>query len=522
MRKALIAVALLALLASFAACARQQPAKTVAVIAVDSDPDTMNTGLSTSWVAGEIGGKIFNGMIWLDNDFKPRPSLAESWDVSPDGLKYVFHLRKNVKWHDGKDLTSADVKFTFEQVLAKHHPRSRTAFQFVDSVTTPDAHTVVVTMKKPYAAFLSLQTACDGPILPRHIYEGMDILKNPANLQPVGSGPFVFKEWVRGDHVTLERNPKYFDKVNLERVIFKIVPQANQRVSALESGDVDYIGYLAFPKSEYARLQDSKTVVAKERAGMPAIGFLFFNTRRAPFDKPAVRHAVAHALDRDKLVQLAFEGLGVPGKGPFGSGYAWTYKAGSEADYDVAFKHDLAKASQLLDQAGLPKGAGGMRVKANLVYQSGQAQFESLVQVIRDQLREVAIDVQLVPLERSAMIDKVYTQYDFDMALQSYLGGADPIIGYHRIYATGAKGVSYVNATGYANPELDALLNNAAATVDLAERERIYFEAQKILVKDLPTLVLFDEVKVDAARVGLEGLWRGIEPREGWEAVSWK
>ena len=186
--------------------------KGVAVLGIDNDPPTLNLGTSTDFTAGDVSAKILEGLIWLDPNYNPRPSLATAWTVSPDGKTYTFTLRKGVKWHDGQDFSSADVKFTLTEVLAKLHPRAAPVFKNVGvEVDTPDAGTVVVRLQKPYAPFLSQMTVFDAPILPRHIYEGSNIGTNPANQKPIGTGPFKFGEWKRGASIRLVRNPNYWD-----------------------------------------------------------------------------------------------------------------------------------------------------------------------------------------------------------------------------------------------------------------------------------------------------------------------
>ena len=214
------------------------------VFAIGANPETLNPAVTTGVEALGVACKMFNGLVYLDRDWNPQPELARSWTVSKDGLRITFSLQPNVKWHDGQAFSSADVKFTMEEVLAKFHPRTRLAFVNVEAVDAPDPLTVVVRFKKAYAPFLHQMTCQEAAILPRHLYQGTDVLKNPRNSDaPIGTGPFKWGRWVRGDFIEMVRNDQYFRPglPYLDKMIAKITPDAPARVLALEAGDVDYI-----------------------------------------------------------------------------------------------------------------------------------------------------------------------------------------------------------------------------------------------------------------------------------------
>jgi peptide/nickel transport system substrate-binding protein len=247
--KPLLARPLLALVMSLVchsaiALAQEQPRYGgTMILATLADPGSLNPGLTTSVPTHVVTGPIFNGLVGHDFTFAPVPDLAERWSVSPDGRVYTFHLVQHALWHDGQPVTSADVKFTFEEVLLKYHGRTRAALgQNLRGVETPDPHTVVFRFKDPYAPFLALIDVVNAPILPRHIYAAEDIQRHPASNAPVGSGPFKFKEWVRGDHITLVRNDGYFKpgKPYLDRIVIRIMPDATAATIAFDKGEVDY------------------------------------------------------------------------------------------------------------------------------------------------------------------------------------------------------------------------------------------------------------------------------------------
>lgn len=241
------------------------------VLATFADPGALNPALTTSVPTHIVTGPMFNGLVAHDFAFNPVPDLAERWSLSDDGRMYTFELARHALWHDGRPVSAADVQFTFAEVLLKYHGRTRTALgQNLEAVEARDAHTVAFRFKEPYAPFLALVDVVNAPILPRHVYAEGELTKHPANSGPVGSGPFKFKEWVRGDHITLVRNDKYFKagKPYLDRIVIRIMPDAAAATIAFEKGEVDY--FLFPPPHELGRLRQlsSVTVTTRGREGV--------------------------------------------------------------------------------------------------------------------------------------------------------------------------------------------------------------------------------------------------------------
>lgn len=484
-----------------------------AVLGIDADPPTLNPALSTDYATGDVGAKIFEGLIWLDRNYTPQPSLATAWQIAPDGKGARFTLRSGVAWHDGKPFSSADVEFTFNQVLARYHPRSSALLKNLGAtVTAPDAQTVVIALQKPYAPLMVQLSVFDAPILPRHVYENADIPANPANQAPIGTGPFRFTNWTRGATLRAARNPAWWGgKAGLDEIIFQIVPQPANRSLGLESGEIDAVVDFYLPKPDEPRLMRNPSLQYRKGVNIPAVYFLAFNTKRAVFAKKAARQALAFAIDRNRLVQQVMDGLARPGYGAFGDGFKWLL---DEADsYPNKYKLDPAHAKDLLHEAGYD----GKPV--TLVYDAARPQLRAAAQIIRDNLRQIGMGVDLQPLERSVQIERVFTQHDFDLTLQSYFSAGDPAIGYHRMYLTQTGNKAFTNATGYSNPEVDSLLGEAATAPDRARRAEIYRRLQAILNDDLPSLVLFDEETVDFANKRLTGLWPAIDARDQWGGV---
>ncbi|HEY2254920.1 MAG TPA: ABC transporter substrate-binding protein [Variovorax sp.] len=496
---------------------RAATGKGTAVLAIDADPPTLNLGTTTDFAAGDVAAKMLEGLVWLDPQYNPRPSLATSWTISPDGKSYRFNLRKGVKWHDGKDFTSADVQFTLVEIVGKLHPRAAPVFKSLGmEVDAPDPSTVVIRLQKPYAPFLSQMTVFDAPILPRHVYEGSNIGTNPANQKPVGTGPFKFDEWKHGASIKLVRNDQYWDgdKPFLEAIIFQVIPQAANRVPALQTGEIDELLDFYTPKPEVPRILADTSLAPRRGVNIPAIYFLMFNTQSPVFAKKDARHAMAFAIDRQRLVKQAMNGIARPGAGAFGDGFKWLFD--EDVSYAKKYPLDPARAKALLEQAGIKAGSTTVRMPFDV----SRAQMRSQSQIIQDNLRQIGLEVKLEPLERSVYYDRVFAKRDYDMMLASYFSAGDPAIGYTRLYNSYTGTAPNTNASGYSNPKVDALLAQAATATDRAVRAKLYQELQVILNEDLPTLVLFDEETVDTASKKLTGMFPALDARDQWAGVK--
>jgi peptide/nickel transport system substrate-binding protein len=486
-----------------------------AVIIIDSNPETLNAAITTGTEPGDIGAKVFEGLVWVDANHQAQPSLATSWSVSPDNKTYTFTLRRGVKWHDGRDFTSADVKFTYDEALTKLHPRTQNTMRRLEPVLEmPDPQTVVVKLKETFAPFVSIQTPFEAPIIPRHVYADGDLKAHPANEKPVGTGPFKFAEWNRGQAVRLVRNDAYWEagRPYLDALVFQIVPQGPNRSTALETGEGDFLYQFYVSRPDVRRLAANARIQAKQGSATPAVYFMMMNTSKPALANKLARQALAHAINRDLQVAQAMDGHARPGYGAFGDGFPWLLNA--DVAYAKKYPLDVNKAKELLAAAKVDTAA-----PLNLAFDPARPMFNSGGQIIRDNLRQIGLTVNLVPLERSVMIQKVFTERDFDLTLQSFTSSGDPSIGYHRMYVTNAGRAQFVNATGYSNKEVDDLLGRAAVAADKAARARLYRQAQEILNEDLPTLVLYDEVGTDLASRKLNGLWKGIDGRDRWGDV---
>lgn len=437
--------------------------------------------------------KMYEGLLSYDLDMKPRPLLAESWEVAPDGLSYVFKLRQGVKWHDGHPFTADDVAFSLG-VWKARHARGRQSYARVTGVETPDPHTVILRLSEPAPQMATVFSSYESPIIPKHVFGTGDLLSNPAASAPVGTGPFRFKEWKRGDNLILERNPDYWDtsKPYLDRVVFRFIADASSRAAALEAGEAQIGALTPVPLSDMARLTANPNLVATTSGYdyMAPVLLLQLNVRNKPLSDPKVRQAIAYAINRDTLTKTVWFGYGKPATGPIPS----VVKAWYTTDGVPAYPHDPKKAEALLDEAGYKRGPDGKRFKMQTDPFPGGAEFTRTAEFIKQQLGRVGIEVELRTSDFPSYVRNIFGEYNFESTPMYNGAFPDPSAGLQRIYWSKAaqKGVPFVNATGYANPAMDHHFEDAQTQNDPKKRWQDFADMQRQAMTDLPVIPLME------------------------------
>lgn len=497
------------LLALTPALAEAQSRGGTAVIAVPSDPGHLNPAISTGAPVQQIAASVFNGLVSLDETGAPRPDLAESWTIRPDGLRVTFTLVPDAHWHDGARVTAADVKFTFEDLLFRFHARTRAGLApAVEGIDAPDERTVVFRLRRPHAPLLRQVDVLEAPILPRHVYAEGDPNQHPANLRPVGSGPFRFDSYRKDDTVTLVRNESYFKAglPHLERLVFRVVPDANTQIQALLAGEVDYL--VRVGPGDARRLQNRGVTLVDTRGGAGGSNCIMtigFNLERSPLADLRVRRAIAAALDRQQMLDLVLFGRGRVAAAPISSGIPRAHLPGALDEH----RHDPALANRLLDEAGLRRGADGQRFGLEMLM---YATFTRHAELMRQQLAQVGIALRVRFVDAAGLGDAVFARRDFDSTLISYCNGLDPEIGVRRMYhSTNIGRVPFSNASAYRDAEVDRLFDAASATVDEARRGELYRAMQRRVVADLPYWWLVEANLTTAWRDTFQGFapWSG-------------
>jgi peptide/nickel transport system substrate-binding protein len=235
-------------------------------VLINPEPPVLVSIFQTTGPALAASSKVLEGLLAYDFDLRPQPQLATAWVVSPDGLKYTFTLRQNVKWHDGQPFSSEDVAFSIA-LLKSVHPRGRSTFANVTRVSTPDARTAIIELSKPAPYLLKALSAGESPIVPKHLYASGDPLSNPHNNAPIGTGPYRFKSWTRGANIVYERNPDYWapGKPYIDTLIFKVIPDAAARSAAFETGALDLGGENPVPLTDLPRLTQLPQLTVETR-----------------------------------------------------------------------------------------------------------------------------------------------------------------------------------------------------------------------------------------------------------------
>ncbi|MEM9578590.1 MAG: ABC transporter substrate-binding protein [Pseudomonadota bacterium] len=482
--KGLVASAAMAAMLAGGQLAAEEPVRGGTLVTVlTSNVRNLNSAVQSGIVTGFPGAQLFAAPLRYDDDWTPQPYLAESWDVSEDGLTVTLNLVKNAKFHDGEPLTSEDVAFSVDVIKANHPFKSM--FAPVESVETPDAHTAVLKLSKPHPALMLAMSGQLMSIIPKHIYGDVpieEVKTHPRNSEnAVGSGPFKLVEYKSGEHVILERFDDFFidGRPYLDRIVMRIITDPSARAIAYENGEV-HLGAFEVVPQIINRLKevDGLTVTPEGYGGIGPLDWLAMNTTRGPLADVRVRKAIAYSVDKNFIQKALMRGTaadsrtGIHPDSPF-------YNADVEG-YDV----DLDKAAALLDEAGYPMD-GDSRFTVTIDY--GWAEMKPQAEYVRAALKKVGIDVQVRASADFPTWAKRMGTMDFDLSMDTVFNWGDPVIGVHRTYDSTniAKGV-WSNTQGYANARVDELMEMAATENDPEKRKALYAEFQAIIADELP------------------------------------
>lgn len=453
------------------------------VVGISQDPQSFNPNAKSDDVLFDIGQNIFSRLIKLNNKQELVPDLAEKWEVSEDGKQITFHLREGVKWHDGEKFTSKDVKWTFDQIL-NENGQIKSNLSAVESIEAPDEHTVVFKLSKNDANLLSYLGWNGCLIMPAHLYEGTDWLDNPANKEPVGTGPFKFVKYESGVSVTLERNDEYFGQVPyLDKIVYSIIPDENTALQAFYNGELDILGVNP-PLSELKSLEANQDLVVGMQQ-WPARYQVAFNVKNGVFADQKLRQAVAYGVDKDAVIEKALKGAGKRCDQAMVSLYKWALNT-----EDVYPERDVEKARKLIEEAGYTADENGMYFSVELDAWN-EIPYSDIGTVIKDNLKEIGIDVKLNITEMAAWNEKVWINHDYDIAILGGFQGPDAGGLSLRFASDGS-----MNIYEYKNDKMDQVLADGRVKVGEEERRECYVEAQRLLVEDLPMVPLSEMMLV--------------------------
>ncbi len=455
-----------------------QAAQTDITIGMQLEPPNLDPTAGAAAAIDEVVyANVFEGLTRFASDGSVKPALAESWEISDDGLTYTFTLQSGVTFHDGSTFNAEDVKFSLDRSRAENSTNAqKQLFDGIESIEVPDLQTVVINLSAPNGALLFNLAWGDAIVMSPDTFD-------KAKTEPVGTGPFKFSRWVQGDRIELEKNPEYWGaSAKLEKVTFKFISEPTAAFAALMAGDVDAFPVYPAPENLAQFEADPRfSVVVGSTEGET---ILSTNNKQAPFDNKLVRQAVAHAINRQEIIDGAMFGYGTP----IGTHFAPHHPA--YKDFTDNSSYDVDKAKELLKEAGFEDGfKTTLKLPPPSYARRGG-------EIIAAQLRQVGIEAEISNLEWAQWLEQVFRGKDFGLTIVSHTEPMD--IG---IYARPDYYFQYDNA------DFQKLISDLTLETDEEKRNIMLQAAQEIIAADYVNGYLFQLAKTGVANAKIEGLW---------------
>jgi len=480
---------------------RERPYGDTIIIGDIFEPDIINPILAISGVSSDLVEIVFDGLVTRDEDMEIRPNLALSWDISNNGLTWRFYLRKGVKFHDGKELTAQDVKFTYEKIK---DPDIKgwffNNFRIIKDIRVIDRYTIEITLNKPFYPLLNY---LDVGILPRHILLKDDIKKSDFNYHPIGTGPYRLTGWSRKE-IILDANKEYFKaRPYINRIIIKIIRNQKTAWARLMSGEIDLF-YRIYPKDyDIIRNIPSFNVYSFVK---PYYYMLAFNLKSKIFNDLRIRQALNHAIDKDLIINEILCKEGIISSGTI-SHYSWAYNPSIRP-----YPFNPQKALNLLKQAGWSDTDGDKildngrdRFEFDLLLPAGDNLLERTSMFIQQQLIEIGIKMNVKVLP-SILFDNYMFKKRFDSVILYLTAHGDPDMNYQFWHSSQIK--DGFNVFSYKNNKIDEQLEKGRLEPDKEKRKEIYYCFQEEIFADPPGIFLFWSNFL----VGVDKRFRGIKP----------
>ena len=453
-----------------------------------------------------IAGLVYNGLVKYDKNMNIVGDLAESWEISANGLIITFHLRKGVKWHDGRPFTAADVLYTYQVTVDPKTPTAYSGdFLKVKKAEILDDYTFRVTYDKPFApALISWGSA----ILPRHLLAGKDITKSSLKRRPIGTGPYMFKEWVAGQKIVLISNPAYFEgRPYIDGYITRIIPDTATMFLELRAQGISYMDLTPLQYTRQTENNLFKKYFNKYRYLGFKYTYLGYNLKNPLFTDKRVRQAISYAINKEEIISGVLLGLGKPATGPYKPG-TWAYNGNVKT-----YPYNSKKAGELLREAGwVDTNADGILEKGGqpfvfeIITNQGNETRQKCAEIIQRQLKEVGINVKIRILEWAAFVNDFINKRRFDAVILGWTIPLDPDA--YDVWHSSKTAPEELNFISYKNKEVDELLDKGRSTFNQKEREKYYDHFQEILAEDQPYTFLY----VPEELIIISNRFRGIEP----------
>ncbi len=471
------------------------------------EPSILIPMLAGDSASHDVAGLIFNGLVKYDTDLTIIGDLAESWDISADGLTITFHLRKGVRWTDGVEFTADDVMFGYNTIIDDKTPTPyKEDFLQVKKAEVLDRYTFRVTYREPFAPALS--SWGNLPVLPRHLLEGKEITKTEFGRNPVGMGPYILRKWEPGQRLVLSANRDYFEgRPYIDHYIYRIIPDQATMFMELRAGGIDLMGLTPIQYRKQTDTPFYRKNFRKFRYPVFAYTYLGFNLRHPFFSDARVRKAIAHAIDKEEIIDVVLFGLGSVATGPYVPN-TWPYNP------DVKrYEYNPGKARELLKEAGWRDSDGdgildrdGRDLEFTILTNMGNSLRERTATIIQWRLKQIGIKVNIRILEWSTFINEFIDKRRFEAVILGWSIGLDP--DQYDIWHSSKTGEKEFNFVSYSNEEVDRLLEVGRRTFDIEKRKRAYYRIQEILAEEVPYVFLY----VPDALPIVHGRFRGIKP----------
>jgi len=485
-----------------------EPAYGDAIIeGIIGEPSNLIPMLASDSASHSVSGLIFNGLVKYDTDLSITGDLAESWDISKDGLVITFHLRKGVKWTDGKEFTADDVMFGYKTIVDEKTPTAyKEDFLQVKKAEVLDRYTFRATYERPFAPALTSWTSL--VVLPKHLLEGKDITKSDMARNPIGLGPYKLAKWVPGQELILESNTDYFEgRPYIDHYVYKIIPDPATMFLVLKTGEIDTMGLTPIQYTKQTDTGHFKNNYNKYR--YPAFNYthMAFNLRHPFFQDKRVRQALAYGIDKKEIVDVVLFGLGSPATGPYVPN-TWPYNPNVRK-----YEYNPEKAKELLKEAGWQDADGdgildrdGKPFRFTILTNVGNNLRKNTATIIQSRLEKIGVKVAIRTVEWSTFINQFIDKRRFEAVLLGWSIGLDA--DQYDIWHSSKTKEKELNFISFSNPEVDELLEKGRRVFDITERKKAYFRIQEILAEEVPYLFLYvpDATPLVHARI------KGIKP----------
>ncbi|BDQ35835.1 peptide-binding protein [Pseudodesulfovibrio nedwellii] len=453
------------------------------------EPSNLISALSSDSASHAVATQIYVSLFKYDKDINLVPYAAESYEVLNDGMLFKFKVRQDIFWFDGVQLTAEDVEFTYKMMIDPKTPTAYAGnFKLVKAFRRTGKFSFEVEYDQPFAKAL-VTWAMD--IMPKHLLEGEDLLNTKYSREPVGAGPYMLKEWVPGSQIVLKANPNFFEgKPRIDEVVYRIIPDMGTQFLELKAGNLDAMDLT--PLQYLYQTSGSGWDGSFNKFEYLAFGYSFlgFNFNHPFFKDVRVRKAIDFAIDRREIVKGVLFGLGEPANGPYKPG-TWQYNGAIKPR-----KHDLAKARQLMAEAGWTDSDGdglldkdGVPFSFSIITNQGNTQRIKSGVIIQQRLKDIGIEVDLRTVEWAAFIKEFVDKGRFDAIILGWNILQDPDI--YNVWHSSMAVNGGLNFTRYINPELDDLLERGRHLVKQEDRKPIYDKVQQILFDEVPYCFLY-------------------------------